>query len=372
MISYFAFLYRDHSSGRESKRTIIRSYFGIMRIEEYPQRSIQKSSQYFLDRRDDSGREITGGPDIELTIDTREMSHGTTLHGRQFRSRFRDGDGREYGVPPRVGDDLRMLGASSVWESIALAGARGSWDPTGDPLTYYHRTGPVGAIFREAFVRTARPRVGMVGLGTGSGAAYCIADQTMTFYEIDPAVRAMIEAGKHFTYVTDARKRDAKIDIVMGDARLMLDRYSGTKYDLLLIDAFSSDSIPVHLLTVESVKLYRGRLAEKGVLALHVSNRYLRLEPIVAAIAEKNGMVCRIWEDRESGAPGKTESSWVVLADSEADLGKTFSASPWEPIPLVAGVSAWTDDYQDILRVIRSKELQTVRWHLGLPTPIAE
>ncbi len=387
----FAFLYRDSASGydpkTESTRETIRSYFGIMKLEAYPQQSTYSPDQYFSpSHRDGYGNELYSGytAAIDLSIDTREMSHGTTLHGRQFRSRFRvpkprtdkkaptEYEANDCPLPPSLRDDLRLLGAFSPWEAVALAGAREAWDPAKDPLTYYHRTGPVGAIFREAFERKPLPRVGMVGLGTGSGAAYAIAGQTMTFYEIDPAVRDMIEGGKHFTYVTDARQRGAAVDIVMGDARLMLEKYDGPKYDLLLIDAFSSDSIPVHLLTVESVKMYRERIAEKGLLALHVSNRYLRLEPIVAAIAAKNGMVCRIFADSDNVPPGKTESSWIVLADSDAELGKALTELPWEPIPVNAEIPAWTDDFQDILRIIRSKELQALRRRFGLPTPITE
>ena len=391
--------YRDVSNGYDPKtqitRETIRSYFGIMRLEDYPQEWHTSAEHYFYPLRPlkSDGGEIDATTDkvLEFHIDTREMSHGTTLHGRQFKSRYKvpiprtdpkkpsEYDGREYSVLPQFRDDIRALGVSSPWESIALLGAKEAWDQSGDPLTYYHRTGPVGALNREAFARKGLPKVGMVGLGTGSGAAYAIRGQSMTFYEIDPAVKDMIEDGKHFTYVTDARRRGADVDIVMGDARLMLEKHKGPQYDLLLIDAFSSDSIPVHLLTVESVKLYRERLAPKGLLALHVSNRYLRLEPIVAAIAEKNGMVCRIWADADNPAPGKTESSWIVLADSEADLGPAFVQSPnssfeipWKVNPTNPEIPAWTDDYQDILRIIRSKELQSVRRRLGLPTPVTE
>ena len=394
----FVPFYRDVSKGYDPKtqitRETIRSYFGIMRLEQYPQESIASPLEYIYPSHVDAyGNEIYNGfaAASNFHIETRELSHGTTLHGRQFPSRFKvprprtdptertTYEAREYSVLPMLRDDIRGLGVSSAWESIALLGAKEAWDPSADPLTYYHRSGPVGTIFREAFARGSLPRVGMVGLGTGSGAGYAIAGQSMTFYEIDPAVKMMIENGKYFTYVTDARKRGAEVDIVMGDARLMLEKYGGPKYDLLLIDAFSSDSIPVHLLTVESVKLYRERLTENGLLALHVSNRYLRLEPIVAAIAEKNGLVCRIWADVDTAAPGKTESSWIVLAATEKDLGPAFVETPssgakfpWKPIPVNSQIHAWTDDFQDILRVIRSKELQGVRWNLGLPTPVIE
>ncbi len=390
----FVPLYREASRGYDPKTEItresIRSYFGIMRLEQYHNQFEVKPEHYLypIYNQVDAEEKFGKDPTIPFQIDNRDLSHGTTLHGRQFVSRFRVAlprtdptkptvyGPREYSTLPNVQDEIRILGVGSVWESIALAGVQEAWDPTADPLTYYHRTGPVGSIFREAFARNGLPRVGMVGLGTGSGAGYAIAGQTMTFYEIDPAVKTMIDNGKHFTYVTDARKRGATVEIVMGDARLMLEKYDGPKYDLLLIDAFSSDSIPVHLLTVESLKLYRERIAERGLLAIHVSNRYLRLEPIVAAIAEKNGLSCRIWADRDNLLPGKTESSWIVLAPTEADLGPAFvqsSTDPdWKVIPLNPGISPWTDDYQDIMRVIKSKELQTFRRYLGLPTPFSE
>ncbi len=390
----FVPLYREASRGYDPKteinRETIRSYFGIMRLEHYP-RTFGIKPEYYLDphySQQDAEEKFGKDATIPFHIDTRDLSHGTTLHGRQFVGRFRVAlpridptkptayEPREYSTLPNLHDEIRTLGVGSIWESIALAGAKEGWDPTADPLTYYHRTGPVGSLFREAFARKGLPRVGMVGLGTGSGAGYAIAGQTMTFYEIDPAVKTMIDNGQHFTYVTDARKRGAAVEIVMGDARLMLEKYDGTKYDLLLIDAFSSDSIPVHLLTVESLKLYREKLSERGLLAIHVSNAYLRLEPIVAAIAEKNALTCRIWTDRNNMPPGKEESSWIVLAPSEEDLGPEFAKSSldqsWKIIPLNPGITPWTDDYQDILRVIRSKELQTLRRHLGLPTPFSE
>ena len=236
--------YRDLSKGYDPKteieRETIRSYFGIMRLERYPMDSYTNINEYVTPtHRDSTGYELNSSnfaAATDLRIDTTEMSHGTTLHGRQFHSRFRvpkpridfskptEYETRHYGVLPQLRDDIRALGVGGVWESVALAGARESWDPAGDPLTYYHRSGPIGAIVSEAFARTPLPRVGMVGLGTGSGAAYAIRGQTMTFYEIDPAVKTMIEAGKHFTYVTDARNRGAEIDIVMGDARLMLEK----------------------------------------------------------------------------------------------------------------------------------------------------
>src|SRR5205807_10286368 len=113
-----------------------------------------------------------------------------------------------------------------------------------------------------------------------------------------------------FTYVADAKRRGAELDFKMGDARLKLKDDVDRKYALLLVDAFSSDAIPVHLLTKEAVELYFDRMSEDGLLALHISNRWVRLEPVVAAIARDLGVAARVWHDDAEKRPGKTASSW--------------------------------------------------------------
>src|SRR5438093_948009 len=123
-----------------------------------------------------------------------------------------------------------------------------------------------------------------------------------------------------FTYVDDARQRGALLDFRMGDARLELKKDTDRKYALLLVDAFSSDAIPVHLLTKEAVEMYMDRLTEDGILALHISNKYVQLEPVVAQIAKALKLEARVWNDGE-GPPGKTASSWVALARDEKTLG---------------------------------------------------
>ena len=213
--------------------------------------------------------------------------------------------------------------------------------PREEPLTYYHRTGPVGAMFHELRTRKggadARAPVAMVGLGTGSVSCYALGPpqpgepgyypgapgQELTFYEIDPTVKRLVyDTDKYFTYVTSAEKRGARIRFQMGDARLKLRDDVDQKYALLLVDAFSSDAIPVHLLTKEAVDLYMHRLTDDGILALHISNKYIRLEPVVARIAEELKLTARVWNDHNEGdLIGKTASSWVVLAKDETTLG---------------------------------------------------
>lgn len=259
------------------------------------------------------------------------LVHGTTLHGTQINQYY------------LVRADAPVpFGSFSPWDVIALEGAIKSWDPRQEPLTYYHRTGPVGAMFRELRTRKngadAKADIAMVGLGTGSASCYALNGQRLTFYEIDPGVRRIVEKpwkvmneddvakGKEpimgpFTYVDDARKRGATVDFRMGDARLKLKEDVDRKYALLLVDAFSSDAIPVHLLTKEAVQLYLERMTDDGILALHISNKFVRLEPVVAKIAAELGLEARVWNDDSESRPGKTASSWVALAKNEATLG---------------------------------------------------
>jgi hypothetical protein len=222
---------------------------------------------------------------------------------------------------------------------IGVVGATQVYDIRQEPLTYYHRTGPVGAMFTE--LRTRKNGVdstapyAMIGLGTGSVSCYAQRGQSITFYEIDSAVKRLVaDTDKYFTFVTDARNRGANLDIRLGDARLVLKRDTDRKYTLLLVDAFSSDSIPVHLLTVEAVQLYLDRLTDDGILAIHISNRWIRLEPVVSAIAKELGLAARVWNDDSEGHPGKTASSWIVLARKQEHLGKLYSPLGDLPFPL--------------------------------------
>lgn len=304
-----------------------RSFFGILKIEE------GISKQYLHDRTKEDQpvlRGEDGKPIVMGRYEYLRLVHGTTLHGTQVSYHDR-----------HILDDFQMLTAANPWDNLAVWGAIHTFDARQEPLTYYHRTGPVGAMFNELKRRgKEKEPVAMVGLGTGSVACYAEKGQKLTFYEIDPAVRNIVEKPTKvmnekevrekgaapimgpFTYVDDARKRGAEIDFRMGDARLMLKQDTDRKYQLLLVDAFSSDSIPVHLLTNEAVQLYLDRLTDDGILALHISNKYVRLEPVVAAIAAHHNLVARVWNDDAERQHGKTASSWVVLARSREALGE--------------------------------------------------
>ncbi|MBN9122889.1 MAG: fused MFS/spermidine synthase, partial [Planctomycetes bacterium] len=283
-----------------------RSFFGILKIEETENRQyLIRGDEYLLN---DKGERMLAGK-----YEYRRLVHGTTLHGTQVSQHDR-----------HILDDFQLLTAMNPWDNLAVLGAIQRFDMRQEPLTYYHRTGPVGAMFGELTRRGKdKEHVAMVGLGTGSVSCYAQKGQKLTFYEIDPAVKKLVaDTDQYFTYVSDARKRGAELDFRMGDARLKLKEDTDRKYALLLVDAFSSDSIPVHLLTNEAVALYMERLQEDGILALHISNKFVRLEPVVAAIAEHHGLVARVWNDDAEKQHGKTASSWVALARKPEHLGE--------------------------------------------------
>ena len=291
-----------------------RSFFGILKIQETTGYEV-----YLLDRTDRENpvaiRDADGKPILLHQLKFRKLVHGTTLHGTQVAEQKR-----------HPWDSFQLFTIANSWDNLAVGAAQEAYDARQEPLTYYHRTGPVGAMFAELSRRGKdREHVAMVGLGTGSVSCYANKGQKLTFYEIDPAVKKLVaDTDKYFSYVADARKRGADLDFRMGDARLKL-KETNDKYALLLLDAFSSDSIPVHLLTVEAVGLYLDRLADDGILALHISNKFVQLEPVVAAIAAKHNLVARVWNDNaERGMDkfGKTASSWVVLARKRENLGE--------------------------------------------------
>jgi spermidine synthase len=224
------------------------------------------------------------------------------------------------------------------------------------PLTYYHAGGPLGTLFARAprlAPGSAPRRVAVVGLGAGTVACWGRPGERWTFYEIDPLMVRFARDPRLFTYLRDCPPRS---DVVLGDARLSLARAPRGAYDLILLDAFSSDAIPTHLLTREAVALYLDRLAPDGVLAVHVSNRYLRLAPVVARLAAGAGAVAVEGRD-VSGAslrnPFLASSAWVIVARDHRALGALAAAPGWRDLAAPPDARPWTDDYTDVLAAVR-------------------
>jgi hypothetical protein len=232
-----------------------------------------------------------------------------------------------------------------------------SFDPTRrrEPLTYFTQSGPIGQVFQTPAVARHQARIAVAGLGVGSLASYARSDQSWTFLEIDPAVVSVARDRRLFTYLGDCRARS--LEIVEGDARLRLQVAPNGAYDLIVLDAFSSDSVPVHLLTREAFELYRSKLARGGVLAFNLSTRYIHLEPVVGALARDVDGICRVRADLDVSPAervrGKQPSIWAVVGAEPADQGVIAHDPRWRPARVPAGVRAWTDDRSDSLRQLR-------------------
>ena len=224
------------------------------------------------------------------------------------------------------------------------------------PLSYYHREGPLGVLLTTAprlVPGAPARRVAAVGLGTGTVACHGRTGERWTFYEIDPLMERIARDPRLFTYLRDCPPTST---VVIGDARISLAAAPRASYDLIVLDAFSSDAIPTHLLTREALRTYLGALAPGGVLAVHVSNRYLELEPVVAELARDAGLAAMVGHD-ESGAVRRevavTTSTWIALARREPDLGPLLQRPGWARLDRRAGMRLWTDDYTDVLAVVR-------------------
>ncbi len=242
------------------------------------------------------------GPDA-----MRMLSHGTIVHGKQF-----------------LEPDRRDL-----------------------PTSYYGLQSGIGLALRDA--RAHAPlRVGVVGLGAGTLAAYGRTGDVFRFYDINSGVVEL--ARSEFTFLKDT---PAKVEVALGDARLSLEREPAQNFDVLALDAFSSDAIPVHLLTVEAFKTYLRHLKPGGVLAVHISNRYLDLVPVVQQAGRRLSLEVRQVESDDDDEAGVYRSDWMLLSASPAPFEGELLKEAAERIDAVPRVRLWTDDYSDVYRILK-------------------
>jgi hypothetical protein len=222
------------------------------------------------------------------------------------------------------------------------------------PLTYYHEAGPLGSIIAACRATGPVDRVGIAGLGIGTIAAYGEPGEEFTFFEIDPAVVRIAEDTRWFTFLEESR---ATTRIVVGDARLELAREPDASFDLLVIDAFTGDSVPTHLLTREALAVYDRKLRPSGCLAIHISNRYLNFAPAIAALAAAGRWPALLaWDLQVPGDYARTPSAWAVLSRDEQRMA-TIAANPtsdlyaWQPLR-GDPTRAWTDDRSALSEVL--------------------
>ena len=250
----------------------------------------------------------------------RVLNHGTTLHGAQ-----------------RVADE----NGKAVDDTV--------------PTTYYYPKSPIGKTIakRREILGTQKGRYGIVGLGTGSSACHKQEGETWKFFEIDPVVINISKDPKNFTFIG---KCQPDIDIAIGDARLTIAKEPDASFDLFIIDAFTSDAIPVHMLTKEAVELFLNKLKPDGVVLLHTSNRYLNLNSVLGAILKElpEGTAGMGMSDKGTESNGESGSSVAIFAKSESALAPYRAFTGAEELD-DKGLGAWTDDYSDILGAFVSR-----------------
>jgi hypothetical protein len=251
----------------------------------------------------------------------RVLMHGTTIHGAQ---RIRDAEGNPILARP-------------------------------EPITYYTANSGIGQAIRAARERKGgRIRIGAVGLGTGSIACLTEEGDELTFYEIDPSVVRIAREDNYFTFVANCAP-DAKI--TLGDARFTLAEAPDEQYDIIIVDAFTSDAIPIHLLTREAMEIYLKKVLPNGLVVLHVSNRHLELSSVVASIADANGAITRVHvggagdndEEEYSDAAYRYSTNVAVVGRGDEAFGTLATRESWEIKEPDPTQRVWTDDYSNLI-----------------------
>jgi SAM-dependent methyltransferase len=261
---------------------------------------------------------------VPMAIDSRDvMDHRRTFYG-------------SYAV---TGDDE----AHRLRHGTTLHGLQFLDERRGEPTTYYAPTGPLGDVLTEPSLVD----VAVVGLGVGTVAAYGEPGQRYTFYEIDDEVVDIAADPSLFTYLRDTK---ADVRTVVGDGRLRLAEEPAESFDVIVLDAFSSDAIPVHLLTAEALAEYLTRLRPGGTIAVHISNRVFDLRPVLRGAADTLGLDALVSEKTGGEGAGATASTWVVLG-SEGSLSRLQGQPGWTSLPETS--VEWTDDFSSLLAVLR-------------------
>ena len=275
-----------HSVVEQSGAMFVRSFFGVAKISE-----------------------TTDGR-------FRLLQHGTTLHGGQ---RIREPDGEPAPDPPEL-------------------------------LMYYWDGSGIAQTFEAARARSGGPlRYAVIGLGAGSLACRAEPDDTVHFYEIDPAIIRIARDPGLFSFLSSC---GPDVPIILGDARLTLAEAPDGAYDLIIVDAFSSDAIPIHLLTREAMAIYLAKLSPNGMVVLHVSNRHLELASVVAGIAAENGLITLVSDGvdiDEAANPYKFSGTVVAVARNEDDFGPLTQSQDWELREPPPNQRVWTDDFSNIV-----------------------
>ena len=265
--------------------------------------------------------------------------HDTMVAVRNFYAALRVK--QNFGFP---GATLRTLTNGTIQHGTQIFGTD---EQRKTPTTYYAPDSGVGLALRLCCGNRGR-NVGVIGLGAGTIAAYGRPGDHIRFYEINPAVEPI--ARNAFTYI---RESQAQVDVVQGDARTSLAREQPQGFDVLVVDAFSGDAIPLHLLTAEALTLYRRHLAPGGIVAFHISNQHVNLGPAIALLAKNAGMEAMRVSTGAEEDRGEFSASWVLVSDNAAFFAQPEVAAAARPLAVRRGLRLWTDDYSSLLPLLR-------------------
>ena len=245
------------------------------------------------------------------------LMHGTTIHGAE---KFLEDDGSPVKGRP-------------------------------EPISYYHKDGGMGRAIAAIRERKGGPiRVAVIGLGAGTLACQSMPGEDWKYFEIDQTMVDTARDPKYFNYVNAC---DPNMKPVIGDARLTFAKEKDGTYDLIIVDAYSSDAIPIHLATEEAMAIYKAKLAPQGAVVMHVSNRHLELASVVVGIAEENDLKSWVFnEDSGRDADYIFTTNVVISAHEEADVGKIASDEKWVLTEATEGQRVWTDDYSNVLGAV--------------------
>jgi hypothetical protein len=266
---------------------------------------------------------------------------------------------QNFGFP---GATLRTLTNGSIEHGTQIFGTDAQRKT---PTTYYAPDSGIGLALRFCCTTPNRPAspiapnspaprprsIGVIGLGAGTLAAYGQPGDRIRFYEINPAVPPI--AQNVFTYIRDAiRDSGAQIDIVPGDARTTLAREAPQHFDVLAVDAFTGDAIPLHLLTAQALALYRRHLAPGGIIAFHISNQHVDLEPAIALLAQSSGMSAMRFSSLANEDRDEFSAYWVLLTDNADFFRQPEVAAAGRAPVFKPGLRLWTDDYSSLLPLL--------------------
>jgi hypothetical protein len=284
----------------------------------------------------------------------------------------------------RIRRDESKYGTYNVLIHGSIDHGRQNIDPAvrDRPISYFFPSNPCGQVITQVKEMESNPPYAVVGLGTGTLASYANKGQVLHFYEIDPAVLRLSEPPEgqetYFWYLQDARKRGVDLTVKLGDGRLRLKEAPDHYYQVIVLDAFSSDAIPVHLMTKEAIKLYLSKLKEDGILIFNITNRYVELAPVLSDLARDSGLIClEQGDDYDARQPEKFSTDWAIMFRKREDTPQMFSEAaslvgalqpgmlasvPW------AGVAGVMDSMTLEFPPGLPKRLDATRWHHPVPT----